>query len=74
LKALQRHADSLTAAGSLVIEDSLPGIRGAKAAGMKVLAVTNTHTVQDLHEADAISHSLKETDLDELQTRLWPSA
>ncbi len=57
----------------LVIEDSLPGIRAAKAAGMKVLAVTNTHTVQDLHEADAISSSLRETRLAELRTRLWPS-
>lgn len=57
----------------LVIEDSLPGIRAAKAAGMKVLAVTNTHTVQDLHEADAISPNLRETQLAELRTRLWPS-
>ena len=57
----------------LVIEDSLPGIRAAKAAGMKVLAVTNTHTVQDLHEADAISSSLRDTRLAEVKTRLWPS-
>jgi beta-phosphoglucomutase-like phosphatase (HAD superfamily) len=57
----------------LVIEDSLPGIRAAKAAGMKVLAVTNTHTVQDLHEADAISTSLRETGLTELRGRLWLS-
>lgn len=57
----------------LVIEDSLPGIRAAKSAGMKVLAVANTHTMQDLHEADAISHSLHETSLDDLRVRLWPS-
>jgi HAD superfamily hydrolase (TIGR01509 family) len=63
----------LTADACLVIEDSLPGIRAAKAAGMKVLAVTNTHTVQDLHEADAISTSLRETGLTELRGRLWPS-
>lgn len=56
----------------LVIEDSLPGIRGAKSAGMKVLAVANTHTVQDLHEAHAISHSLSETRISDLRTRLWP--
>lgn len=60
-------------ASCLVIEDSLPGIRAAKSAGMKVLAVTNTHTVQDLHEAHAISHSLNETCLTELRARLWPS-
>ena len=74
LKALQQHHASLTSASCLVIEDSLPGIRGALAAGMKVLAVTNTHTVQDLHEAHAITHSLSETSLTELARRLWPVA
>ncbi|MBI3357137.1 MAG: HAD family hydrolase, partial [Nitrospirae bacterium] len=57
----------------LVIEDSIPGIRAAKSAGMKVLAVANSHTVQDLHEAHAISHSLRETHLEDLRIRLWPS-
>jgi len=63
----------MTAASCLVIEDSLPGIRAAKSAGMKVLAVTNTHTVQDLREADAISPSLRGTRLDDVRARLWPS-
>lgn len=67
-----RHA-GLSASSCLVIEDSIPGIRSAKAAGMKVLAVTNTHTVQDLHEAHAITHSLKDTRLADLRARLWPS-
>jgi beta-phosphoglucomutase-like phosphatase (HAD superfamily) len=57
----------------LVIEDSRPGIRAAKSAGMKVLAVANTHTVQDLHEADAITHSLRETRLTDVRARLWPT-
>jgi beta-phosphoglucomutase-like phosphatase (HAD superfamily) len=64
---------STTPDSCLVIEDSLPGIRAAKSAGMKVLAVANTHTVQDLHEAHAISHSLGETRLNDLRARLWPS-
>lgn len=68
-----RHA-GLSASSCLVIEDSIPGIRSAKAAGMKVLAVTNTHTVQDLHEAHAIAHSLNDTRLADLRARLWPSA
>ncbi len=55
----------------LVVEDSLPGVRAAKTAGMKVLAVANTHTVQDLHEADAIAQSLTEVHLHELRDRLW---
>ena len=60
-------------ASCLVIEDSLPGIRAAKSAGMKVLAVANTHTAQDLHEAHVISPSLNETRLTEVRARLWPS-
>jgi len=74
LKALQQHDASLTADSCLVIEDSLPGVRGAVAAGMKVLAVANTHTVQDLHEAHAITHGLSEMSLSDLRTRLWPAA
>ncbi len=57
----------------LAIEDSRPGIRAARSAGMKVLAVANTHIAQDLHEADAISYSLNETHLKDLRTRLWPT-
>ena len=55
----------------LVIEDSLPGIRAALSAGMKVLAVANTHTVQDLQEADAISPSLNGLRLNDIEARLW---
>ena len=64
----------MTPQDCLVIEDSLPGIRAARAAGMKVLAVANTHTVQDLGEADAITHSLADTRLADLQSRLWGPA
>lgn len=56
----------------LVIEDSIPGIRAGKTAGMKVLAVANTHTVQDLHEAHAVAHNLSEVRLSHLHDRLWP--
>jgi HAD superfamily hydrolase (TIGR01509 family) len=69
----QSSASALSPDSCLVIEDSLPGIRAAKSAGMKVLAVANTHTVQDLHEAHAIIQSLRETRLTELRARLWPS-
>ena len=73
LKALQQDKPALIPASCLVIEDSLPGIRSAAAAGMKVLAVANTHTVQDLHEAHAITHSLSDVRLADLETRLWPA-
>ncbi|MEX5213920.1 MAG: HAD family phosphatase [Nitrospiraceae bacterium] len=55
----------------LVIEDSIPGIRSGKAAGMKVLAVANTHAIGDLAEAHAITPGLDQVDLQELTGRLW---
>ena len=57
----------------LVIEDSLPGIRGAHAAGMKVLAVANTHRLEELQEADTVTRSLADVKLHELTGRLWGS-
>jgi beta-phosphoglucomutase len=77
LASLNRTArpgqDRLSPEDCLVIEDSIPGIRAAHAAGMKVLAVANTHTVQDLHEADALTQSLADVALPELAGRLWPA-
>lgn len=70
----QRQEQAITAESCLVIEDSIPGIRGAKIAGMKVLAVANTHTIQDLHEAHAVVQSLSQIRLSELRERLWPAA
>jgi HAD superfamily hydrolase (TIGR01509 family) len=70
----QHRAQTITAESCLVIEDSIPGIRAAKTAGMKVLAIANTHTTHDLHEAHAVTHSLSEVRLSELRERLWPAA
>lgn len=61
----------LCPADCLVIEDSLPGIRGALAAGMKVLAVANTHAIEDLTEAHAVTPSLEQVRIPELISRLW---
>ena len=47
----------------VVIEDSPFGVKGAKAAGMKCLAVTNTHPRQDFQGADRVVDSLEEVDL-----------
>ncbi|MCA1957812.1 MAG: HAD family phosphatase [Nitrospira sp.] len=69
----ERPDARLRADACLVVEDSLPGIRAAKSAGMKVLAVTNTHTVQDLGEADAVTPSLHGIKLAEMKARLWPT-
>jgi HAD superfamily hydrolase (TIGR01509 family) len=69
----QHRKQAISAESCLVIEDSIPGIRGAKTAGMKVLGVANTHRSQDLHEAHAVAESLAQIHLNELRTRLWPS-
>jgi HAD superfamily hydrolase (TIGR01509 family) len=47
----------------VVIEDSPFGVKAAKAAGMRCLAVANTHTRADLAEADEIVDSLEDMDL-----------
>jgi HAD superfamily hydrolase (TIGR01509 family) len=75
LAGLNQHAadPAMTPRECLVIEDSLPGIRGAHAAGMKVLAVTNTHRLEELQEADATTTSLADVKLQELTHRLWGS-
>lgn len=72
-RAVTPGRDRLAPDDCLVIEDSIPGIRAARAAGMKVLAVANTHTVQDLQEADALTRSLADVRLTELEARLWPA-
>jgi beta-phosphoglucomutase-like phosphatase (HAD superfamily) len=51
----------------IVIEDSKEGIRGARRAGMKCLAVTNSHRAELLGEADAVVKSLEEVGLPFLQ-------
>ncbi|MBI2227921.1 MAG: HAD family phosphatase, partial [Deltaproteobacteria bacterium] len=50
-----------------VIEDSKEGIRGARRAGMKCLAVTNSHPAELLAEATAIVKSLEGVKLTFLQ-------
>ena len=38
----------------IVFEDSIAGIRAGKAAGMKVVALSTTHTKEELNEADLV--------------------
>lgn len=47
----------------IVIEDSPLGVKAAKDAGMRCLAVTNTHPKEELAESDRIVDSLEEIDL-----------
>ena len=52
----------------LVVEDSASGVQGAVAAGMKCLAVTNSYSPDKLGAASKIVGSLKEVQLNSLQT------
>lgn len=54
----------------LVIEDSPLGIKTAKAAGMRCLAVASTRPRQELEEADRVVDSLEDVDLITLLTRV----
>jgi HAD superfamily hydrolase (TIGR01509 family) len=77
LKALARinarrgERDQINAADCLVIEDSKEGIKGARRAGMKCLAVTNSHPAELLKDASSVVESLTEVDLDFLKS-LYP--
>lgn len=54
----------------VVIEDSPLGVKAAKNAGMRCLAITNTHPQQNLEEADTIIDSLENVDLITLLIRI----
>ena len=61
LEGLNRSAGVDHPIGSsecLVVEDSREGILGARRAGMKCLAVTNSHPAEELRSADAVVTSL----------------
>ena len=74
LKALEQinsgrdSFDQINAADCLVIEDSKEGIKGARRAAMKCLAVTNSHPPELLKDASAVVKSLTEVDLNFLES------
>lgn len=74
LLALERLNQTLNGPGpaveprqALVIEDSIAGVRGARAANMFCLAVSNSYPVERLVDADRVVGSLEDVDLDELE-------
>jgi len=68
LNATPGNCDPINSAECVVIEDSKEGIKGARRAGMRCLAVTNSHPADMLGEADTIVKSLEEVSLKFLQT------
>ena len=68
LAVLNKHSEEkLEPYNCLVIEDSKEGLRGARRAGMKCLAVTNSHPAEVLTDAHAVVESLESVDLKFLQ-------
>lgn len=57
----------------VVIEDSTAGVKAAKSAGMKCVAVTNTRRRNELKEADLVVDSLKKIDVKALQGLIIPA-
>ena len=51
----------------LVVEDSVGGVEGARAAGMMCLAVANSYPANDLQHANRVVSSLEDVCLDSLQ-------
>src|SRR3989442_5542774 len=63
LRALERlrvRLPDLAPRDCLVVEDSQPGLEGARRAGMRCLAVTNSYPAAELGRADPILSSLAE--------------
>ncbi len=56
----KEHALAIGASECLVIEDSKEGILGAHRAGIKCVAVANSHPAEELTDADAVVNSLHE--------------
>ena len=57
----------------IVIEDAVAGVTAAKRAGMRCLAVTNTHPSSSLREADMVIDTLEAVSTDDLEGLLNPS-
>jgi beta-phosphoglucomutase family hydrolase len=54
-------------ANCIVIEDAVAGVEGAKRAGMRCIAVTNTHEADGLSKADLVVDSLEKVGIHELE-------
>jgi beta-phosphoglucomutase len=59
LNNVRGSGHNVSSADCLVVEDSLAGIRSARAAGMWVLGVATTYPIDKLHEADCAFPNLE---------------
>ena len=66
-KKLPHGSEPIYPSECLVIEDSSAGIRAARVAGMRTLAITNSYTSCKLSEANLIADSLLEVEIEDLE-------
>ena len=59
----------LSTSACLAIEDTVPGIQSARAAGLPTLGVANTYPLELLEGADRVVPTLEGVDLEKL--RAW---
>lgn len=57
---------NIPAENCIVFEDSTSGVEAGKAAGMKVVALTTTHSPEELHKADLVIRDYTELDFEKL--------
>ena len=65
------HAGPIRPACCVAIEDTAAGVQSARAAGVKVLALTGSSPAEELAAADAVVDSLGEVDLPRLSRLLY---
>jgi len=65
---LERKKSRIKPEECLVIEDSIGGVAGARAAGMRCLAVSNSYPPEKLKEANKVVLSLEEVQVESLPT------
>lgn len=61
---------NVPAANCVVFEDSTSGVQAGKAAGMKVIALTTTHTKEELSEADLVINDYTQVNYDKVAALL----
>jgi sugar-phosphatase len=62
-RAPRDESDDISPARCVVIEDSLPGIAAARAAGMRTVGVTTNHPADRLAAADLVVAAVTSLDL-----------
>lgn len=68
LNQRQPRVQAILPSECLIVEDSKEGISGAKRAGIKCLAVANSHPAEELKEAAAVVGSLEEVSIPFLES------